>query len=171
MCGGASGGGGSGVEPWPSNAAIGVQRREQDLWAGPLDPLGRVPDLACRRGGVQGEPHEWLCAAFHWGLQCGSSTGVLVPRWRSTGTWQRVVERSSVVIGERRCSLEESTCLSAAQEAITGIQTCNKLVYFLLILVVRSAHDPLFTQARSLLFWFKLGSGFSIFFVLNCLIL
>ena len=44
--------------------------------------------------------------------------GVLMPEWRSMGTWQRVVERSSVVNGLRPGSLEEIIYLSAAQEVI-----------------------------------------------------
>ena len=46
--------------------------------------------------------------------------GVLMPRRRSIGTWQWVVEQSNVVTGERHSSLEEVNCLSAVQETILG---------------------------------------------------
>ena len=46
--------------------------------------------------------------------------GVLMPKRKSMGTWQRVVERSSGVNGLRPDSLEESINLSAAQEVIPG---------------------------------------------------
>jgi len=75
--------------------------------------------------------------------------GVLMPEWRSMGTWQRVVERSSVVNGLRPGSLEEIIYLSAAQEEY---RLAISLFNYLLIPVVRSDHDPLLTQAGLLLF-------------------